>query len=69
MDSLNHGNQADVIEALNSTFRYFGDLWNIINPYCEGMVNQIHSPELHVYKVNTRDNEQSPTVGFPFFCY
>ena len=26
MDSLNHGNQADVIEAFNSTSRYFDDL-------------------------------------------
>ena len=30
MDSLNHDNQADVIEAFNSTSRY---LLNIDNPY------------------------------------
>ena len=29
MDSLNHDNQADVIEALNSTSRYIDDLLNI----------------------------------------
>ena len=35
MDSLNHDNQADVIEAFNSTSRYMyiDDLLNIYNPY------------------------------------
>ena len=46
MDSLNHGNQADVIEAFNSTYRYIDDLLNIDNPYFEGMVNHIYPPEL-----------------------
>ena len=32
MDSLYHDNQADVIEAFN-TSRYFDDLLNIDNPY------------------------------------
>ena len=36
MDSLNHDNQADVIEALNSTSRYLDDLLNIDNSYFEG---------------------------------
>ena len=36
MDSLNHDNQADVIEALNS--RYLDYLLKIDNPYFEGMV-------------------------------
>ena len=40
MDSLNHGNQADVIETFNSTFRYLDNLLNIDNPNFEGMVNQ-----------------------------
>ena len=31
MDSLNHDNQADVIEAFNSTSRYLDDLMNIDN--------------------------------------
>ena len=39
MDSLNHGNQADNIEAFNSTSRYLDDLLNIDNPFFEGMVN------------------------------
>ena len=42
IDSLNHDNQADVIEAFNSTSRYLDDLLNIDNPYFEGMVNQIY---------------------------
>ena len=32
MDSLNHDNQAYVIEVFNSTSRYFDDLLNIDNP-------------------------------------
>ena len=44
MDSLNQDNQADVIEALNSTSRYLDDFLNNDNPYFEGMVNQIYSP-------------------------
>ena len=43
MDSLNHYNQADVIEALNSTFRYLDDVLNIDNPYFENMVNHLSS--------------------------
>ena len=57
MDSLNHDNQADVIEAFNSTSRYLDDLLNIDNPYFEGMVNQIYPPELQLNKANISDNE------------
>ena len=39
MVSLSGGNQADVIEAFNSTSRYLDDLLNIDNPYFEGMVS------------------------------
>ena len=39
--SLSADNQVDIIEALNSTYRYVGVLLNIDNPYFEGMVNQI----------------------------
>ena len=42
MDSLNHDNQAGVIEAFNSTSRYLDDLLNNDNPYFEAMVNQIY---------------------------
>ena len=57
MDNLNHDNQADVIEAFNSTSRYLDDLLNIDNPYFEGMVNQIYPPELQLNKANTTDTE------------
>ena len=43
MDSLNHDNQADVIEAFNSTSRYLDDLLNIDNPYFEGSVQKNHN--------------------------
>ena len=57
MDSLNHDNQADVVEAFNSTSRYLDDLLNIDNPYFEGMVNQIYPPELQLNKANISDTE------------
>ena len=57
MDSLNHDNQADVIEAFNSTSRYLDDLFNIDNPYFEGMVKQIYPPELQLNKANNTDTE------------
>ena len=57
IDSLNHDNQADVIEAFNSTSRYLDDLLNIDNPYFEGMVNQIYPPELQLNKAIITDTE------------
>ena len=57
MDSLNHDNQADVIEAFNSTSRYLDDLLDIDNPYFEGMVKQIYLPELKLNKANNTDTE------------
>ena len=52
MDSFNHDNQADVIEAFNSTSRYLYD-----NHYFEGMVKQIYPPELQLNKANNTDTE------------
>ena len=46
MTSLSDDNQADTIDLFYSTSRYLDDLLNIDNPYFEGMVNQIHPPEL-----------------------
>ena len=57
MDSLNHDNQADVIEAFNSTSRYIDDLLNIDNPYFEGMDNQIYPPEVQLNEANISDTE------------
>ena len=57
MTSLSNDNQADIIEAFNSTSRYSDDLLNIDNPYFEGMSNQIYPPELKLNKANTSDTE------------
>ena len=46
MTSLSNDNQADIIEAFNSTSRYLDGLLNIDNPYFEGIVNHIYPPEL-----------------------
>ena len=59
MDSLNNDDQADFIEAFNSTSTYLDDLLNIDNPYFEGMVNQIYPHNLHLDKANTTDTEAS----------
>ena len=57
MDSLNHDNQDYVIEAFNSTSRYLDDLLDIDNPYFEGMVKQIHTPELQLNKASNTDTK------------
>ena len=57
MKDLSNDNQADIINAFNSTFRYLDDLLNIDNPYFEGMVNQIYPPELQLNKANISDTE------------
>ena len=57
MDSLNHDNQDDAIEAFNSTYRYLDDPLNIEHTYFEGMVNQIYRPELQLNKAYTTHTE------------
>ena len=57
MSSLSNDNQADIIEAFNSTSRYLDDLLDIDNPYFEGMVNQIYPPKLQLNKANTSDTD------------
>ena len=56
MTSLSDVKQAEIIEAFKSTFTYL-DLLDTDNPYFEGMVNQICSPELQLNKANTSDTE------------
>ena len=51
MTSLSDDNQADIIEAFNTTSRYLDDLLNLDNTYFEGMVNQIYPPELQLKKI------------------
>ena len=57
MSSLSDNNQADIIEAFNSTSRYLDDLLNIDNPYFEQMVGQIYPTELQLNKANSSDTE------------
>ena len=57
MTSLSNDNQADIIEAFDSTSRYLDDLLDIDNPYFEGMVNQIYPSELKLNQANTSDTE------------
>ena len=59
MLSPSDNNQADIIEAFNSTFRYLDDLLNIDNPYFEQMVHvgQIYPTELQLNKANSSDTE------------
>ena len=52
MLSLSDNNQADIIEAFNSTSRYLDDLLNI-----EQMVGQIYPTELQLNKANSSDTE------------
>ena len=42
MQSLSRENQADIIEAFNSTSRYLDDLQNIDNVHFEQMVDRIY---------------------------
>ena len=53
MKSLSPENQADIIEAFNSTSRYLDDLLNIDDIYFEQMVNRIYSAELQLNKANS----------------
>ena len=57
MLSLSDNNQADIIEAFNSTSRYLDDLLNIDNPYFEQMVGQIYPTELQLNKANSSDTD------------
>ena len=66
--SLSDNNQADVVEALNSTSRYLDDLLNIDNPYFEQMVCQIYPTELQLNKANSSDTE-APFFGLRLFHY
>ena len=57
MMSLTANKDAELIEAFNSTSRYFDDLLNIDNTYFDGMVKQIYQSELQFNKANSSDTE------------
>ena len=50
-------NQADIIDAFNTTSRYMDKFLNINNIYFDNMVCQIYPLELQLNKVNTFDTE------------
>ena len=54
---LSDSNQADVIDAFNSTSRNLDDLLNIDNPDFEQIVGQIYPTDLQVNKANSFDTE------------
>ena len=56
MMSLSRENQADIIEAFNSTSRYLDDLLNIDNIYFDQMVDRIY-PTLQLNRANSSDTE------------
>ena len=49
--------QADVIDAFNTTSRYLDDILNINNVYFDNMVSLIYPSELQLNKANTSDTE------------
>ena len=57
MKSLSLENQADIIEAFNSTPRYLDDLLNIDNIYFDQMVDRIYPTELQLNRANSSDTE------------
>ena len=54
---LSDNNQADVVEAFNSTSKYLDDLLNFDNPYFAPMVSQIYPTELQLNEANPSDIE------------
>ena len=55
--SLSDDTLADVIDAFNTTSRYFDDILNIKNVYFDNMVSQIYPSKLQLNKANTSDTE------------
>ena len=55
--SLSRENQADSIEAFNSTSRYLDNLLNIDNIYFDQMVDRIYPTELQLNRANSSDTE------------
>ena len=57
MKSLSRENQADIIEAFNSTLRYLDDLLSIDNIYFEQIVDRIYPTELQLNRANPSNTE------------
>ena len=63
MKFLSRENQADIIEAFNSTSRYLDDLLNIDNIYFDQMVDRLYLTELQLNRANSSDTE-APFLDF-----
>ena len=63
MKSLCCENQADIIEAFNSTSRYLDDLLNIDNIYFDQMMDRIYPTELQLNRAKSSETE-APFFGF-----
>ena len=57
MKSLSREDQADIIEAFNSTSRYLDDLLNIDNIYFDQMLDRVYPTELQLNRANSSDTE------------
>ena len=57
MKSPSRKNQADIIEASNSTSRYLDDLLNVDNIHFDQMVDRIYPTELQLNRANSSDTE------------
>ena len=57
MMSLSDDNQADVIDAFNTTSRYMDDILNFNKVYFDNMVSQIYPSERQLNKANTFNTE------------
>ena len=68
MKSLSRENQADIIEAFNSTSRYLDDLLNIDNIYFDQMVDRIHPKELQLNRANS-SNTEAPFLDLNLCIY
>ena len=66
MMSLSADKHADIIDAFNTTSRYFGDVFNINNIYFGHMASKIYPAELQLDKANTSDTVQSLVYGLAF---
>ena len=72
MTSVSYYNEAEIIQAFNSTSRYLDDILNIDNPDLEGMVGRIYPPEIQFTKTNAFDTEAHFFIKFIYFkrvCY
>ena len=63
MKSVSRENQADIIEAFNSTSRYLDDLLNVDNIYFDQMMDRIYLKEVQLNRANSSDTE-APFFGF-----